>query len=280
MDKAVRIVAALLVVTATWLLGLGSAGRQGPQTDPASYIVQADDSSRAALAVLQAGGRITHRLDIIKAVGAQLTPAQLRKVRASEAVRRIYLDRPIKVDSGPCSASGENRLTLDNKKVKWTIGNTGTETLTLNSIVLAWPFAGDKLKKVKLGGKTIYDIKLSPPAATISSGWKGSERDRQIDPADSEELEFEFDKDANSAQTAYSVTLTFTGGCALQFIPSATAECNFGSNASPTFSGNQIKWRIYNDGGSDATIDSVSVTWPLANGVLNKVKLGSKDIFV
>ncbi|HEX9636859.1 MAG TPA: hypothetical protein VGB99_04955, partial [Acidobacteriota bacterium] len=169
MDKAVRIVTALLVVTATWLLGLGWAGKPGPRTEAASYIVQAADSSRAALAVLQAGGQITHRLDIIRAVGAKLTSKQLQAVRASEAVRRVYQDRPVAVDavpaptppvppppppppppatSGSCSASGENRLTLDNKKVKWTIGNTGTETLTLNSIVLAWPFAGDKLKKV------------------------------------------------------------------------------------------------------------------------------------
>ena len=55
-------------------------------SDTVSYIVQAADLETAADAVRAVGGEITHELGVIKAVGADLTLGQLRRLEAQEGI--------------------------------------------------------------------------------------------------------------------------------------------------------------------------------------------------
>ncbi|HUF78174.1 MAG TPA: S8 family peptidase [Thermoanaerobaculia bacterium] len=60
-------------------------------------IVQADEAEAAARAVEAVGGRVTHRLAIIRAVGAQVTPGQLTALGQRREVRRIWPDAEVEV---------------------------------------------------------------------------------------------------------------------------------------------------------------------------------------
>src|SRR5687768_1267627 len=81
--------ALLLSVSVT---GIGSAVAQATQGE--LYIVQAQTSQVAALRVQQEGGEAQRELDVINAVAAYLTPAQVALLRADSSVR-VFEDRAV-----------------------------------------------------------------------------------------------------------------------------------------------------------------------------------------
>jgi len=69
-------------------------------TSPAAFrfIVQAKSTDAAAELVRGVGGRVTHRLEIIHAVGAELTQEQLTLLEAHDDVRGIWEDRKVRFE--------------------------------------------------------------------------------------------------------------------------------------------------------------------------------------
>ena len=57
-----------------------------------SFIVQAADAETAAGRVRAAGGRVTHRLDIIGAAAASLTERQVRLLRQDPKISHVHTD--------------------------------------------------------------------------------------------------------------------------------------------------------------------------------------------
>ncbi len=74
---------------------------QGAAMSRLSVIVQAESMDAAEASVNWAGGTITHRLDIINAVGATLTPAQWAVVQAQPQVTRLSLNSTLEVAGKP-----------------------------------------------------------------------------------------------------------------------------------------------------------------------------------
>jgi serine protease AprX len=64
--------------------------RAADQIQATSVIVQGRDMALAAKAVRSVGGRVTHELGIIRAVGAELTPAQLERLKRLNPELRVY----------------------------------------------------------------------------------------------------------------------------------------------------------------------------------------------
>lgn len=86
----------------SWLVALvlaiaPTAGAQGQSQ--VRVIVQGANAEAAAAAVEKAGGTVTHRLGIIKAVGAEMTPSQIRSLRQSDGVTRVYADNEAKTSA-------------------------------------------------------------------------------------------------------------------------------------------------------------------------------------
>jgi len=73
----------------------GGSGQMGVKP----YIVQAADLASARAAVESVGGRITHELGIIRAVGADLTAEQQSTLRSLKVVR-LYDDRRVETAKG------------------------------------------------------------------------------------------------------------------------------------------------------------------------------------
>ena len=83
--------AAVAVVAALLVLSPAVAPTPAPP-EPTAFIVQAASAELAAAAVESVGGEVTHRLEIIAAVGARLAAGQLAQLRTRGGVR-IYADR-------------------------------------------------------------------------------------------------------------------------------------------------------------------------------------------
>src|SRR5262245_19986562 len=68
------------------LLLICTSGRLPNASPTTSVIVLGRDTAALVTVVEDAGGQVTHRLDIIGAVAARLTPEQYRRVAAAAAV--------------------------------------------------------------------------------------------------------------------------------------------------------------------------------------------------
>jgi len=120
-----------------------------------------------------------------------------------------------------CAASGGD-LKLNKKEAKWKLTNNGDDTITISSITVWWPGSSGQLKKVKLGGETIYDQALCSTSlvfpsscwATINSGWEGKDKDRQIGKGKTRELKFEFEHEGSTDASDYTILVEFAEGCA------------------------------------------------------------------
>jgi len=120
-----------------------------------------------------------------------------------------------------CAASGGD-LKLNKKEAKWKLTNNGDDTITISSITVWWPGSSGQLKKVKLGGETIYDQALCSTSlgfpsscwATINSGWEGKNKDRQIKEGKTRELQFEFQHNVSTDASDYTILVEFAEGCA------------------------------------------------------------------
>jgi len=64
-----------------------------------SYIVQGLDLDTAAARVREVGGKITHELPTINAVGVELTIPQQHELRTLEGVTRIYENHRVKASA-------------------------------------------------------------------------------------------------------------------------------------------------------------------------------------
>jgi serine protease AprX len=75
------------ILVVVGLLTISLSAVAPPAGSPVAMIVQGQDMAAAAVAVRTVGGTITHKLGIINAVGAHLTPAQLEAIRQFDGVR-------------------------------------------------------------------------------------------------------------------------------------------------------------------------------------------------
>ncbi len=128
--------APLLALT-LWLasLGLPGANAEVPTT---RLIVQGQSVEAVRQLVREVGGTVTHELGIIKAVGAELTARQIEILETSGTVR-LFADRSLDTSSTGCAADGGGTRIIDDRKLFWTITNTGSEAITLGRIDVRWP---------------------------------------------------------------------------------------------------------------------------------------------
>ena len=88
-----------------------------------------------------------------------------------------------------CAVFGDG-LKIKKDRVEWQINNDGRNNRTISRMMAVWlNGAQPSLTSVKLGGKTIYRASLPAPAADITTGWNGQDKDRQIDAGKKGKLE-------------------------------------------------------------------------------------------
>lgn len=120
-------------------------------------------------------------------------------------------------------------LQFQKRQVKWRITNTGSSTITLTGTKPAglppftWPLSiNGRLKKVKLGGHTLFDGTLNSPAALNASDFIAV-NNHGVKPGHTEELILQFENQVSKSLADYSGSFEFGPSCVLQF-PSVSAS--------------------------------------------------------
>jgi hypothetical protein len=107
--------------------------------------------------------------------------------------------------------------TAKRRTLSFGVSNCTSETITLTRIIAAWPAANGRLKKIRLGSRTILDkVRLSPPVE-IASGWRGSDADRSIACGGTKTLTFEFESNASADLSGYDIQVGFQGESGTDF---------------------------------------------------------------
>ena len=266
----------LTIILAVSLVLLRVAGESPAPTHPSHYIVQSLSLADAQSAVSAVGGTITHELGIIRAVGASLSPAQVARLESRGDIRAVFRDRRVSTASSCGLAAGPTFF--DNDKFSWTVTNTGTSTVTIGAISIAWPTVNGALKKIRLDGDDIWKVEAEPPYAQVIDGWHDDVRRRQLAPGQSAELLFEFDNNIDWNEANYTIFIDVEQGCSLEFTPRAM-DCRSSGLGYRRFNNNKIEWELPNEGDDAVTIEALSLNWPEMNGKLKKVKLEGATLY-
>jgi hypothetical protein len=117
-----------------------------------------------------------------------------------------------------CQAEGAASLHLDEKNARWTLSNTGAADLTVSRIELSWPSMQGNLRRLYLGGATIWRGNAAPGSADIASGWSGSVGDRVLAAGRNADLTLSFSRRyTGDGPDDYSVTVHFAEGCSVAY---------------------------------------------------------------
>lgn len=101
---------ALVTIFLTLAMACAHGSGQGPDESFVRVIVQAPSTEQAERAVALVGGTVTHRLNIIRSVGATLTGRQLELLGHIEGVQ-VHEDRTV-----PLTEDSPGAVTRGNKK--------------------------------------------------------------------------------------------------------------------------------------------------------------------
>ena len=206
-----------------------------PQTT-SRYIVQATNLEQARTFVIEAGGEVTHELDIIHAVGATLSDEQLEVVRARAGVKRVYEDRAVNTSvamptasSSECALSAEKHLSFDYNSVGWNVTNNSGVTLHLDRMMVMWPRLNGALREIALDQQRVFTGKVRGRSASfdvqklLANSVDDDDSDRQPIPdgiiigiGESLQVQVKFNW-AIRREDSYEIRLFFKEGCSVDF---------------------------------------------------------------
>ena len=215
-------------VIATLLLSHTPLSRA--DTAPLLHIMlQGSSANEMAALVTNAGGSITHDLDIINAVGAKLTQKQLDEVLTSSLVDRFIDDLSLpespdeEDDEQACKVRGHIELDLKPRAVAWTLYNKRTTPASLETIELGWPAALGEIENIAFDGTNIDKGWVSKRSANfIEIRFPDSSRPTVTTIADLD-ISFQGTKapvpGSLPRQSDFALTASFSGGCSTELVP-------------------------------------------------------------
>jgi len=123
---------------------------------------------------------------------------------------------------GLCQINGAGNLDINpsSKTVGWDITNSGSDTASIEQIIIEWPSTNGRLTEIWFGTSRIFAEWRDPPSATIIKPlWGGEPEDRTIDgDGIPKKLEFRFETtDISENEDLYSIEITFDNGCIVSF---------------------------------------------------------------
>jgi serine protease AprX len=204
------------------------AAAEGPA--PLKVFLQGTSSADLQALVKAQGGRVTHDLHLIDAVGAELTREQLELVLQSPQVGRFFDDlsvageppeEPVDSDES-CDIGGSLELHIQGSSVSWTLFNKQPVATSLERLELAWPEKLGRITSISLG-KAKLDPELyhaaSAGSASIELGDSGQHKAPTLSGTQNLTIAFESGPAEPSRQREFEFTVEFTGDCSLELIP-------------------------------------------------------------
>lgn len=133
------------------------------QPEPLKVFLQGESAGELRALVEANGGTVTHELHIIDAVGAWLTPQQLKQVIESPLVSRYYDDLanppPEQGDAqektAECDVAGSLELEVQPAAISWTLHNKRATPAPLRRLELGWPPEMGAIASIALDDKPV-----------------------------------------------------------------------------------------------------------------------------
>ncbi len=163
-------------------------------------------------------------------------------------------------------------LDFDNRKIEWDITNHSDTPLTLSRVDVSWPSANQRLKRVKL--LVEVDGHFEPSSVSVDFTKVEDPDNRQIGPGQTKSLFLEFEANASVDQSEYSIVVTFAEGQSV-----ASAPCSVVAEADPSYDQANLEWTLTNTSHTDVVLESLSIAWPVENGVISQVLFGLEPIY-
>lgn len=145
-----------------WFTGLLMCSQVVSAEEKLQVMLQGSSTAGLSEVVESHGGTITHRLHIIKAVGATLTRAQLDKVLKSPLITRHIDDLAVSgtpeqppEEDGSCNVGGSVELDIDENTIRWTLYNKQATPATLEKLQLTWPDTLGTVAAISVGDRLI-----------------------------------------------------------------------------------------------------------------------------
>ena len=200
-----------------------------------SYIVQAGSVDQAKTIIARAGGQVTHVLEIINAVGAQLTDKQLASVRAQKGLGRVYEDRVVTASAiapAACSLSADERLTFKgDDRIVWMVKNENAGTLSIERMMVMWPRRSGSLRNIEFDKRNVFAGAVRGTTASFDAADllarpdddndSDDDSDRRpipdgltLDGGASLEIKVRFDRTV-ADKDSYEIRLFFKEGCSI-----------------------------------------------------------------
>ena len=188
-------------------------------------MLQGNSAADMASLVSAQGGEITHRLEIIGAVGAKLSRQQLDTILESEKVGRYIDDLALSdqpADAPPddvsCQVAGAVEIVQKPGGFSWRLYNKAEAPKRLISLEMRWPSSLGSVKDLRLGKQALsFSQKNSdntPLSLTFESHAKPALQGEQY-----LEVYFANKPPETPAQSEYELSLGFGDDCEVSLIP-------------------------------------------------------------
>ena len=119
---------------------------------------------------------------------------------------------------GSCPTAGT--ASIKDKRFKWPMTNSGTSTATVTGITVTWPAVNGKLMKMKFDGDVMWDKGSAAGVTMITipeSDLTTDSKKKTIDPGKTRTFILEFEKNASTTLSAYTVSVSFGPNCTVTF---------------------------------------------------------------
>jgi len=195
-------------------------------------LLQGSSTPELAQLVRSSGGKLTHELHIIDAVGAELTDPQLEQVTESPLVTRHIDDLALSTppvaegdnEAPSCRVGGNLELAFTGRGISWTLHNLLEDPARLASLKLTWPQSLGQVRKVVLAGREIdpaSDRDAAPYALELNlePGTGPLLKEEGILLVEFASLPEETAAGIKLLQSDFTATAAFEGGCSTSLVP-------------------------------------------------------------
>ena len=208
----------------------GTAQTPAASAEPLKVFLQGSSAAELSSLVTAQGGKITHDLHIIDAVGALLTPEQLEQVVKSPQVMRVFDDLSVSAQppdsqakpDKPCDIGGSVELQLADSAISWTLYNKKATPAPLERLQLSWPAPLGPIKQLSLGERELDPALFTTTAEGSALLELGN---GEFDPIPtltaSQDLRIVFSAPATQPlhQRDFELEASFVGDCSIELIP-------------------------------------------------------------
>ncbi|WP_162845947.1 S8 family peptidase [Seongchinamella sediminis] len=188
-------------------------------------LLQGASADDMATLVREQNGELTHKLDIINAVGARLSRQQLDAILDTGKVDRHIDDLALKdqpVEPAPaeagCRVAGAVEIDRAGRGFSWRLYNKSSAPQQLRELELSWPAALGGVRAITLGGQPL----LSGSPGTGEQPLKlAFTTDKAPGLVGQQKLAVAFEHSPHEppAQSEYQLTLSFGENCDVSLIP-------------------------------------------------------------